>query len=102
MHGPQTYSPTDFATATGVDLRQHPLSYEDFGGDEGRRLLAAGATWDLIQSHELFRRGMLDVSDVCRRLKGRAACDGRGPAFKEAEVIQAIEESVLSGSDELI
>jgi AP-1-like factor len=102
VHGPQTYSPTDFATATGIELHGRPMSYEDFGGDNGQRLLAAGATWDLIQSHELFKRGMVDVSDVCMRLKGRAVCDGRGPSFREAQVLRAIEESVMSGSDELI
>lgn len=102
LHGPQSYTPTDFVTAVGVDIQRHPVSYEDFGGEDGQRLLSSGATWDLIQSHDLFRRGMVDVADVCRRLKGRAACDGRGPAFKEAEVLRAIEESVLSGSDELI
>ena len=100
--GPQTYSPTDFQAAVGVDPDLHPLSFEHFDGAAGQRLLAAGATWDLIQSDERFRRGQLDVADVCRRLKGRAACDGRGPAFKEAEVLKAIEESAIAGSDELI
>lgn len=69
---------------------------------EGERLLAAGAAWDFIQNHELFKRGMIDITDVTERLKGRASCDGRGPAFKESEVLRAIEESVQSGSDELI
>ena len=92
----------DFQAAVGVDPEMHPLSHEDFGGPAGQRLLAAGATWDLIQGSELFRKGQLDIADVCRRLKGRAACDGRGPAFKEAEVLRAIEESTIAGSDELI
>ncbi|MCJ1291039.1 hypothetical protein MMC34_002581 [Xylographa carneopallida] len=100
--GPQTYSPTDFQKAVGVDPKQHPVSYEEFGGEDGERLLSAGATWDLIQGHELCRKGMVDVGDVCRRLKGRAACDGRGPAFRECEVMAAIEESVMSAADELI
>ncbi|MCJ1413843.1 hypothetical protein MMC32_000168 [Xylographa parallela] len=102
VHGPQTYSPTDFQKAVGVDPKQHPVSYEEFGNEDGERLLSAGATWDLIQGHELCRKGMVDVGDVCRRLKGRAACDGRGPAFKECEVIAAIEESVICAADELI
>ena len=100
--GPQTYSPVDFQVAVGVDPTLHPISYEDFGGEEGDRLLAAGATWDLIKSHELCRRGMVDVGEVCRRLKGRAECDGRGPSFRESVIKRAIEESVLGGSDELI
>ncbi|MCJ1282126.1 hypothetical protein MMC26_001449 [Xylographa opegraphella] len=102
IHGPQTYSPTDFQKAVGVDPKQHPVSYEEFGGEDGERLLSAGATWDLIQGHELCRKGMVDVGDVCRRLKGRAACDGRGPAFRECEVVAAIEGSVICAADELI
>jgi AP-1-like transcription factor len=65
-------------------------------------LLAAGATWDLIQSHELFKRGLVDVGDVCERLKRVAKCDGQGPVFEEGDVRRAIEESVAGGSDELI
>ena len=44
----------------------------------------------------------MDVEDVHTRLKGRAVCDGNGPAFKEGDVRKAIEESVLAGGDELI
>lgn len=100
VHGPQTYSPTDFQAAVGEG--HHPLSFEDFGGPEGQRLLAVGATWDYIINHESYRKGMIDIADVHRRLKGRAACDGRGAAFKESEVLRAIEESVFCGNDELI
>lgn len=100
IHGPQTYSPTDFQAAVGE--ANHPLSFEDFGGPEGNRLLAVGATWDYIINHESYQKGHVDVADVHRRLKGRAACDGRGPAFKESEVLRAIEESVICGNDELI
>jgi AP-1-like factor len=102
VHGPQTYSPTDFSAAVGLDAQEHSPGYNSYGGEEGQRLLGASATWDLIQSHDLCRRGMVDIADVSRRLKGKAACDGRGPAFRESEVIKAIEESVISGSDELI
>jgi AP-1-like transcription factor len=100
VHGPQTYSPTDFSTAVGEG--GHPLSYEDFGGPEGHRLLAVGATWDYIVNHESFQKGIVDLEDVQRRLKGRACCDGRGPAFREADIKRAIEESVVYGNDELI
>ena len=87
--------------AVSVDPK-YPISHEDFGGPDGDRLLAAGATWDYIQNHEKYKKRMVDVADVCMRLKGRASCDGRGPAFRESEVLRAIEESVTSGSDELI
>ena len=101
--GPLTYSPTDFQEAVGLDPTAHPVSHRIFRSETtGEKLLAAGATWDMIQGHELYRRGMLDVLDVCERLKGSATCDGSGPAFREGEVRKAIEESVLAGGDELI
>ncbi|MCJ1480025.1 hypothetical protein MMC06_000179 [Schaereria dolodes] len=101
--GPLTYSPTDFQEAVGLDPSAHPLSHRIFRSEStGEKLLASGATWDMIQGHELFRRGMVDVEDVHTRLKGRAVCDGNGPAFKEGDVRKAIEESVLAGGDELI
>ena len=102
LPGPQTYSPVDFQVAVGVDPIAHPISYEDFGGEEGDRLLAAGATWDLIKNNEMCQKGMVDIGDVCRRLKGKTECDGRGPAFRESVIKRAIEDSVLVGSDELI
>ena len=71
-------------------------------GETGERLLDAGATWDLIQGHELFQRGMVDIGFVSERLKGSAQCDGQGPAFREGAVRRAIEESAANGNDELI
>lgn len=67
----------------------------------GERLLDASATWDLIQSHELFKRGQVNIGDVAERLKGLAQCNGQGPAFKEGQILKAIEESV-DDRDELI
>lgn len=68
----------------------------------GQRLLSAGATWDFIQAHPLFKDGMVDIADVSDRLKGLAECDGMGPAFEEARIKKAIEESAAVGRDELI
>ena len=102
VHGPLQYSPTDFSAAVGVDPKQNPVSFKEYDDEDGEKLLSAGATWDFIQAHEWCRKGMVDIGDVCRRLKGRAACDGRGPAFRECEVNAAIEESVMSAADELI
>lgn len=69
----------------------------------GERLLAAGATWDYIQQHELFQKGLVDVGDVCERLKKLARCDGQGPVFEERDVRMAISESAVAGGrDELI
>lgn len=69
----------------------------------GERLLGAGATWDYIQAHELFRNGLVDVGEVCARLKKMARCDGQGPVFSERDIQKAITESAIAGErDELI
>lgn len=97
---PQSYSPTDFAAHARSSNPSNRRIVRN--ASTGERLLATGATWDLIQGHELFRQGLVDVGDVCERLKARAVCDGSGPAFAEGEVRRAVEESVAGGSDELI
>jgi AP-1-like factor len=58
--------------------------------------------WDVIQRHPLVKQGVVDVADVVERLKGSATCDGHGPVFEESVIWQAVEESSLSGGDELI
>jgi AP-1-like factor len=67
---------------------------------KGKEVPAAQA-WDLIQSHTLVKQGLVDVADVCERLKGRAKCDGHGPVFEESTIWQAVEESRRCGGDEL-
>lgn len=111
--GPMRYSPTDFYTSlmpegsasnsgSGVAISgahsPHRITVCQITGE---RLLDAGATWDLIQGHELFKRGQVDLGDVAERLKGMAQCNGQGPAFKEGQVQRAIEESAAD-RDELI
>lgn len=99
------YSPTDFhATfmADGPGTPQGARHRLTVCPITGERLLDAGATWDLIQKHELFQRGQLDIGDITDRLKGMSQCDGQGPAFKEGQVLKAIEESAAVGRDELI
>lgn len=68
----------------------------------GERLYGTAATWDLIHNHELFRRGMVDISMVTQRLQPHALCDGSGPAFPESAIINAIEDSIGGAGDELI
>jgi AP-1-like factor len=68
---------------------------------KGKEVPAAQA-WDLIQSHPLVKQGLVDVADVCERLKGKAKCDGHGPVFEESTIWQAVEESRRCGGDELI
>jgi AP-1-like transcription factor len=101
--GPMSYSPTEFYTNL---LRSHdnktPSHRITVSDDTGERLLGAGATWDAIQEHHLFKKGLVDVGDVCDRLKNLAKCDGQGPVFEERDIRRAIEASAASGSDELI
>ncbi|KAI0149559.1 hypothetical protein GGR57DRAFT_225096 [Xylariaceae sp. FL1272] len=99
--GPMQYKPTDFYS----DLLQNHANKTPshrIVESEGGRLLAAGATWDYIISHELFKKGLVDVADVSERLKCQAKCDGQGPVFEERAVLRAIVDSVASGSDELL
>lgn len=106
ISGPQNYSPSAFHEAlsgTHASFVNKPISHRiQVSATTGERLLATGATWDLIQKHELFRKGMVDIGEVCDRLKDRAMCDGTGPAFAESEIHRAIEESVAGAGDELI
>ncbi|RYP23684.1 hypothetical protein DL765_000980 [Monosporascus sp. GIB2] len=100
--GPMEYNPTDFYSDLLANHTNKTPSHRIVESESGERLLAAGATWDLIINHELFRKGMVDVADVSERLKPQAKCDGQGPVFEERAVLQAIEQSVASGSDELL
>ena len=70
--------------------------------ETGKRLLDTKATWDLIQSHLLFQKGLVDIGDVYERLKRITKYDGHGPVFEEGRVRKIIEESVACGNDELI
>ncbi|OAA72241.1 Yap1 redox domain protein [Cordyceps fumosorosea ARSEF 2679] len=102
--GPAEYHPTDFYSNVlrGHGSADQPPSHRVVVGDDGARLFAAGATWDYIVSHELFRRGLVDVGGVAERLRSAARCDGQGPVFPEAAILAAIEQSVAGGSDDLL
>lgn len=98
---------TNSPSGQNSDLASDPLystpSPHKLSSLEGEgRLLPAGATWDLIQSHPLVRQGHVDIADVCERLRHAARCDGSGPVFAEREVRRAVEESRRGGGDELI
>ncbi|KAL1865072.1 hypothetical protein Plec18167_009541 [Paecilomyces lecythidis] len=100
--GPMRFSPTDFYSSILKEGEPSPVHRITVSEETGERLLDAGATWDLIQQHEMFKRGLVDIGNVCERLKGVARCDGQGPVFEESHIRKAIEESVAGGSDELI
>ncbi|KAL2037861.1 hypothetical protein N7G274_009335 [Stereocaulon virgatum] len=104
--GPMIYSPSTFNAALDHNASINPnapISHRiAFSATTGERLLSTGAAWDLIQSHELYRRGLVDLAEVADRLKEKATCDGNGPTFAEPDVMNAIEDSVGAAGDELI
>ncbi len=111
LAGPLGYVPTDSPSVRlkiGGELNSRfshlgTLKMLTVDDETGEPLLGAGATWDYIQGHDLFRRGLVEVGDVCERLKKLARCDGQGPVFQECDVRQAILDSAVAGGrDELI
>ena len=100
--GPMHYNPTDFYSNVLSNHANKTPSHRIVTSDDGERLLAVGAAWDLIISHDLYKRGLVDIGDVSERIKNQAKCDGQGPVFSERDIIKAIESSVASGSDELL
>jgi hypothetical protein len=100
--GPMTYTPNDFYSNVLEKHTNKTPSHRIVTSDSGERLLAAGAAWEFIINHELFKRGLVDVGQVSDRIKPLAKCDGQGPVFEERDIVEAIKQSVASGSDELI
>ncbi|KAF2131891.1 hypothetical protein P153DRAFT_364369 [Dothidotthia symphoricarpi CBS 119687] len=78
--------------------KDHVASRQQSKGKE----IPAAQAWDYIQSHPLVKQGLVDIVDVCERLKGATKCDGHGPVFEESTIWHAVEESRRCGGDELI
>ncbi|KAI9041169.1 putative bZIP transcription factor (Fcr3) [Aspergillus affinis] len=100
--GPLRYSPTDFYSnivPNGEPVRRHRVLV---CSETGEKLLDVSTTWEYIQNHELFKHGLVDIAQVAEKLKGRAQCDGQGPAFRESQVRTAIEESAADDNDGLL
>ena len=102
MTGPMTYNPSEFYSSVLQLHANKTPSHRIITSDSGERLLAAGATWDLIIGHRLFKDGLVDICTVSDLLKTQAKCDGQGPVFEERAILDAIEQSIASGTDELI
>ncbi|KPM40442.1 hypothetical protein AK830_g6087 [Neonectria ditissima] len=100
--GPMRFNPTDFYSNVLQNHTNKTPSHRIVTADDGERLMAAGAAWDFIISHDLFKKGLVDVGDVSERLKHLARCDGQGPVFSERSILAAIEQSVASGTDDLL
>ncbi|KAH6888050.1 hypothetical protein B0T10DRAFT_66271 [Thelonectria olida] len=96
------FNSTEFYSNVLQNHSNKTPSHRIVTADDGERLLAAGATWDFIINHDLFKKGLVDVGDVSDRLKHCARCDGQGPVFSERSIVMAIEQSVASGTDDLL
>ncbi|KAH9868184.1 hypothetical protein J1614_007256 [Plenodomus biglobosus] len=94
-----TVQPLNNGSVVNSAGKHHPASSQQQGS--GRDVPASRA-WDCIQAHPLVRQGLVDVADVCERLKGWAKCDGHGPVFEESTIWRMVEESRRAGGDELI
>ncbi|KAI4238393.1 MAG: hypothetical protein L6R40_005756 [Gallowayella cf. fulva] len=102
--GPMHFSSMSHHVVSSPNQRVVPPSSHriDISPTTGERLYGTGATWDFIQSHEMFRQGMVDIALVSQRLQPHAICEGSGPAFPETAIIRAIEDSIGGAADELI
>lgn len=88
--------------ANGLLSTESSVSSHTSPQSDSSHLLSTSATWDLLQSHPLFRQGALDIGQVCERLKHMARCNGTGPVFDEHDVMAVIEEVGGDGNDQLI
>jgi hypothetical protein len=100
--GPMRYSPTEFASDLLDGHDNKAFSHRISKSNDGQRLLAAGATWDFIIAHDMFKQGRVDIGSVSEFLRTRAICDGQGPVFAENDILEALELSVASGNDDLL
>ncbi len=100
--GPLSYNPTNFYTNVLQGHANKTPSHRIVTSEQGERLLAAGAAWELIVHHELFLQGRVNIAEVSRILQPQAKCDGQGPVFEEGAIVEAIRRSVAENSDELI
>lgn len=101
--GPMRFSPKDFYSEVLYGHENKVPSHRIVVDEKsGSKLLGAGATWDFILASEQFQRGVVDIGAVAENLKKMAKCDGQGPVFEERAILAAIEQSVASGSDELM
>ncbi|KAK0390909.1 hypothetical protein NLU13_0412 [Sarocladium strictum] len=100
--GPLSYEPKDFYSSLLKGHNNQSLSHRIAYSDDGEKLFGAAATWDYIINHELFKAGLVNIGEVSTNLNHRAKCDGQGPVFAESTILDAIQLSVASGSDDLL
>lgn len=78
------YTPMDFSSSSNLVANGEPnaLHRTTVCPVTGEKLLDTRATWDLIQGHDLFKRGLVDITRVSDGLKNLAQCNGQGPDRK--------------------
>ncbi|KAK4206466.1 putative bzip transcription factor protein [Rhypophila decipiens] len=81
--GPMSYNPTAFYADVLQNHTKKTLSHSIVTSNNGGRLLAAGATWNIITSNDFLKRSL-------------------GPVFEERAILEAIEQSAASETDELL
>ncbi|KAJ4221426.1 AP-1-like transcription factor [Fusarium falciforme] len=98
---PPTFNAAKFYTNFLADQHAKNPSHSIIVRD-GERFLDAGAAWDFIINHRLFKKGLVDIGDVSERLKHCARYDNHRLALPERSIIAAIELSVASKTDDLL
>lgn len=117
--GPQRYSPSAAfrANLMSATLQRHPPQSKDdlrapagttgtyrldVSAATGQKLLSMSAAWELVQNHELYKKGQINIHELCEKMKAFSTCNGHGPAFPEDALLTAIEESIGGPGDELL
>ena len=121
--GPQRYSPSSTFRANLMSTlpphHHHPPPHQpdgprinpvrgtsayrlDVSATTGQKLLSMSAAWETVQNHNLYKRGQINIHELCEKMKGFSTCNGQGPAFPEDALLKAIEESVGGAGDELL
>ncbi|KAL2889171.1 Fluconazole resistance protein 3 [Ceratocystis lukuohia] len=98
--GPMAYNPDAFYDDMLANHSNKTRSHRVVVSETGERLLAIGATWDLIVNHELFQLGKVNLVDISEKLKMQVRCDGQGPVFCENDIRRVIEETATNNLDD--
>lgn len=70
--------------------------------DSSDTLFTAGATWDYILEHYLYKRGLVNMERVCNSLRYAAKFDHQQVRFPEEDIMSAIEQGVVNESNDLL
>lgn len=99
---PATFNAAKFYSNFLPNPNSKITSRSIINSSNGERLLDAGATWNFIINHRLFKKGLVDVGDVSERLKQCARYENHRLVIPERAILAAIEQSVASKTDDLL